>query len=134
MKIKSCTIIKQLIFTLANDVRQNLSIAFRKRYLKAISIIDCFEIQIEKPSNTSHQALTWSQYKSCNTYKYLVSIASDGLINFISDSYGGPQTQLYLKTADSWQISRGKYCISWQGFQKYFPFTGTTWLHTLKAP
>ncbi|KAL4713365.1 hypothetical protein ACJJTC_016833 [Scirpophaga incertulas] len=56
----------------ADEVRENLPIAFRKRYSKAISIIDCFEIQIEKPSNALHQALTW-------------------------DTEGGPQTQLHIR-------------------------------------
>lgn len=83
-----------IIWPSADDVRKNLPIAFRKCYSKAISIIDCIEIQIEKPSNASHQAATWSQYKSCNTIKYLISITPDGLINFISEGYGG-------RTADS---------------------------------
>ncbi|CAG4930973.1 unnamed protein product [Parnassius apollo] len=78
-----------IIWPSADGVRENLPIAFRKRYSKAISTIGCFEIQIEKTSNASHQAATWSQYKSYNTIKYLISITPDGLINFISEEYGG---------------------------------------------
>jgi len=51
-----------------------------------IGIINCFEIQ--KPSNAMHQALTWSEYKKCNTLKYLIAISPDELIIFISGGYG----------------------------------------------
>jgi len=54
-----------------------------------VGIIDCFEIQIEKSSNTMHQALTCSEYKKCITLKYLMVISPDGLIIFISGEYGG---------------------------------------------
>jgi len=36
-----------------------------------------------------HQALTWSEYKKCNTLKYLIAISPDGLIIFISGGYEG---------------------------------------------
>ncbi|CAG4906830.1 unnamed protein product [Colias eurytheme] len=58
-------------------------------YRNVVSIIDCLEIQIEKPSNAVHQSLTWSQYKKCNTLKYFISCTPDVLINFFSDGYGG---------------------------------------------
>ncbi|KAI5636787.1 DDE superfamily endonuclease domain-containing protein [Phthorimaea operculella] len=81
---------KSLIyFPPSTDVLQNLPIPFRRRYSQVQSIIDCFEIQIEKPTNAVKQALTWSDYKSCNTLKYLISITPDGFINFISEGYGG---------------------------------------------
>lgn len=66
------------------NVRLRLPIPFRARYGKVVSIIDCLEIEIEKPSNTLHQSLTWSEYKGCNTLKYLISCTPDGLVNFIS--------------------------------------------------
>ena len=53
------------------------------------AIIDCFEIQIEKPTNAVHQALTYSDYKKCNTVKFLLCITPDGLVIFISEGYGG---------------------------------------------
>lgn len=49
-----------------SDIHKNLPISFR-RYTNVISIIDCLEIEIEKPSDAVHQSLTWSQYKKCNT-------------------------------------------------------------------
>lgn len=57
--------------------------------IKVQSIIDCFEIEIQKPTDPMKQALTWSEYKKCNTLKYLVSATPNGFVNFISSGYGG---------------------------------------------
>ena len=51
------------------------------------SIINCLEIEI--PTKALHQALIWSNYKKTNTLKYLISSTPDGLINFISEGFGG---------------------------------------------
>ncbi|KAI5707564.1 hypothetical protein M8J77_004980 [Diaphorina citri] len=61
----------------------------RANYYKVQSIIDCFEIEIQKPTNPSFQALSWSKYKKANTLKYLISCTPDGSINYISKGYGG---------------------------------------------
>ncbi|CAH2006759.1 unnamed protein product [Acanthoscelides obtectus] len=62
---------------------------FKAYYNNVQSIIDCFEVEIEKPSNALHQAKTWSEYKKCNTIKYLVSCTPNGPINIISSGFGG---------------------------------------------
>ncbi|XP_046403526.1 uncharacterized protein LOC124169090 [Ischnura elegans] len=82
--------LKQLIvWPSSESIIKELPVAFQARYFKVESIIDCFEVEIEKAGDSVHQALTWSDYKKCNTIKYLVSITPDGLINFISSGYGG---------------------------------------------
>lgn len=87
------SVLKSLVyFPPSSDVQMNQPIPFRKNYSQVQSIIDCFEIQIEKPVDAVKQALTWSDYKGCNTIKYLISITPDGLINFISPGYGGRAT------------------------------------------
>lgn len=68
---------------------RNLPIAFRHNYFKVRHIIDCFEIDIQKPSKSVHQAMTWSSYKNGNTIKYLIASTPDGLITFISPGYNG---------------------------------------------
>ncbi|KAL4702214.1 hypothetical protein ACJJTC_004620 [Scirpophaga incertulas] len=47
------------------------------------------EIDIQKPSKALYQALTWSEYKKGNTVKYLISCTPNGLINYISQGFGG---------------------------------------------
>ena len=62
---------------------------FQPHYgLKVTSIIDCFELFIEKPSDLVAKSCTWSQYKHYNTAKYLISITPQG-ISFISNAWGG---------------------------------------------
>ncbi|KAJ8966275.1 hypothetical protein NQ314_003643 [Rhamnusium bicolor] len=67
-----------------------------------LSIIDCLEIEIEQPSNSVHQALTWSNYKKTNTLKYLISSTPDGIINFISEGFGGRITDKEIVEASNY--------------------------------
>lgn len=70
-------------------IKRCLPIAFRKNYHETTCIIDCLEIEIQKPGKALHQALTWSEYKKANTIKYLISSTPNGLVNYISQGYGG---------------------------------------------
>lgn len=81
-----------IVWPPAEDIKRNLPTAFRARYGKVQSIIDCLEIEISKPSDPVKQALTWSEYKKANTIKYLISATPDGIINFISKGYSGRTT------------------------------------------
>ncbi|XP_028177251.1 uncharacterized protein LOC114365028 [Ostrinia furnacalis] len=70
-------------------IKSNLPIAFRHNYHNVSCIIDCLEIDIQKPSKALHQALTWSEYKKGNTVKYLISCTPNGLVNYVSQGFGG---------------------------------------------
>ncbi|CAM1305965.1 Uncharacterised protein g4211 [Pycnogonum litorale] len=72
-----------------STIKKNLPASFQDEYKHVEAIIDCVEIKVQKPSHPVKQALTWSEYKKCNTMKYLISIAPHGLITFISRGYGG---------------------------------------------
>ena len=85
-----------LFFPTRKQVKILLPIPFRMNFSKVYAIIDCFEIQIEKPSNALHQALTWSSYKNCNTIKYLLCITPDGLVLFVSPGYEGRISDILL--------------------------------------
>ncbi|KAK3871546.1 hypothetical protein Pcinc_023312 [Petrolisthes cinctipes] len=77
--------LKELVYWPPSDViRSRLPLAFKAYYSDVESIIDCFEIQIEKSSSAMTQSMTWSEYKKCNSVKYLISVTPAGLINFIS--------------------------------------------------
>ena len=51
--------------------------------------IDCTEFYIEKPGKPSSQRSTYSQYKSSNTFKLLISISPILHFNFVSKLYSG---------------------------------------------
>lgn len=53
------------------------------------TVMDCFEIKIERPSSYEARSETWSQYKQSNTAKFLIGIAPQGVVTFISEGWGG---------------------------------------------
>ena len=63
---------------------------------KVAIIIDCFELFIERPSNLEAWACTWSNYKHKNTVKILLGIVPQGVIAFVSESWGGHVSDKYL--------------------------------------
>ncbi|KAJ8673695.1 hypothetical protein QAD02_004957 [Eretmocerus hayati] len=87
---------KLVVWPVKEIIQKNLPISFRNKFRKVQSIIDCFEIQIEKPSNSIHQAASWSDYKQCNSAKYGISCTASCLINFISEGYGGRTSDTHL--------------------------------------
>lgn len=100
---KMANILQNFIFWPNNDVvKRLLPITFRYRYGNVKSIIDCLEIEIEKPSDPLKQSLTWSEYKKCNTIKYLVSCTPNGFINFISGGFGGRITDNNIITLSNY--------------------------------
>lgn len=73
----------------AELIKKFLPMAFLNKYSNIQSIIDCFEIQIQKSGDPVLQSVSYSQYKSCNTIKYLVSCTPCGMVNFISKGFPG---------------------------------------------
>lgn len=87
---KIANVMQNLIFfPTSQQIKMLLPVPFRYRYSSVKFIIDCFEIEIQKPSNPVHQAHSWSEYKKCNTIKYLISGTPNRFINFISNGFGG---------------------------------------------
>jgi hypothetical protein len=60
-----------------------------KKFENLRAIIDCTEFYIEKPSKPSCQRATYSQYKSANTFKLLISMSPICHNNFVSNLYSG---------------------------------------------
>ncbi|XP_060801538.1 uncharacterized protein LOC106142105 [Amyelois transitella] len=107
------SVIRPFIVTLDIElIKKNLPMAFRHRFHKVSCIIDCLEIEIQKPSKAVNQALTWSDYKKANTIKYLVSCTPNGLVNFISPGYGGRITDTCLvETCDFVKCLQQGMCV-----------------------
>ena len=59
------------------------------RYPRTRVIIDCTEFFIEKSTQPSAQKITWSDYKSHNTFKLLVGISPSGAFTFVSKLWSG---------------------------------------------
>ena len=83
--------LQPLVFWPERDALQKtMPMEFRKHYgMKCVSIIDCFEVRIEKPSNLKARCETYSSYKSHNTVKFLISITPQGVVSFISKAWTG---------------------------------------------
>jgi len=61
-----------------------------KREVPIHYIIDCFEVPIERPTDTVLQKAYWSSYKHCHTIKYLIALsAKTNRIAFISAGFPG---------------------------------------------
>ena len=52
-------------------------------------IIDCYDIECQRPSGLLNSSITYSQYKSRKTWKILVGCTPTGLVSFVSEAWGG---------------------------------------------
>ena len=63
---------------------------FKKNCFKNLrAIIDCTEFYVGKPGKPSSQSSTYSQYKSLNKFKLLISLSPILHFNFVSKLYSG---------------------------------------------
>ena len=69
---------------------------FRKNFKKCVIVLDCFEVFCERPTSLKARAQTWSNYKQHNSVKFLIGIAPQGVISFISKGWGGCVSDVYL--------------------------------------
>ena len=46
------------------------------------------ELQTQRPSSLLNQSITYSNYKSRNTFKVLVGCTPSGLVSFLSETWG----------------------------------------------
>ena len=70
-------------------IDHHMPAAIKRRFPTTRVIIDCMEIQIERPTSLINQAVTYSNYKSRNTMKFWIGVSPSGLVTFVSDAWGG---------------------------------------------
>ncbi|XP_028514894.1 uncharacterized protein LOC114575052 [Exaiptasia diaphana] len=70
-------------------VKRMLPQSFKGLYDDVIVVLDCTEMECERPSDLELQAATYSSYKSRNTVKGLVGISPNGIPTFVSDAMEG---------------------------------------------
>ncbi|KAK3908527.1 E3 ubiquitin-protein ligase UPL6 [Frankliniella fusca] len=81
-------------------------------------VIDATELRIQKPKHFQQQSNTFSNYKSCNTVKFLVGISCYGGLSFISEGYEGTisDRKLLLKSGLLDHLVEGDAVMADRGF------------------
>ncbi|XP_064462130.1 uncharacterized protein LOC135372453 [Ornithodoros turicata] len=65
-------------------------------YANTTCIIDCTEVQMQRPKRLYARGQSYSHYKGCNTVKFLVAVAPSGFIMFVSNAYGGRASDKFI--------------------------------------
>ena len=86
-----------IIWPVQPELQTSMTMCFRKTFgCKITTIIDCFELFIDRPTNLTAHNLTWSNYKSHNIGKYLIGITPQETICFISKGWGGRASDQHI--------------------------------------
>lgn len=108
-----------IVWLSPNIIETMLPIAFRLHYRNIVAIIDCFEIEIQKPLDPVLQALTWSKYKKCNTLKFLIAYTPNRMTIFVSSGYGGRTSDLQITEMSGFldKLPQGSWVMADLGFK-----------------
>ena len=75
-----------------NYIFEILPPIFKATFPRLTSIVNCFEIFIERPRNLKSRAQVYSMYKKHSTVKYFICMNPLGSVTFLSCAWGGRST------------------------------------------
>ena len=78
------------------ELKKTMPLDFKTHFQKCVVVIDYFEVFCERPKALKARAQTYSSYKHHNTVKFLIGIAPQGVITFISKGWGGRVSDKHL--------------------------------------
>ena len=86
--------------------------------------LECTEIQIERPSLDSVNAVMYSNYKSRHTYKVLVACTPGGTVSYVSEAVGGDMSDVELvrKSGILDKFEKGDNVMADKGFNNKADF------------
>ncbi|XP_077484098.1 uncharacterized protein LOC144094081 [Amblyomma americanum] len=90
------SILKQAVFWPEKACVVTCLTTYFKEYKDTRMVLDCTEIEIERPKDLTSRLLTYSHYKRTYTAKVLVSGTPGSLISYISPAYGGKASDTYI--------------------------------------
>lgn len=101
-----------------NAIRDTMPLCFKKNYSNCTFIIDCTEMRTETPSDPEQQYYLYLHYKGGYTLKWLVGIIPNGMIAFISEPYGGRNSDSHIMRDSGFlaHVARGDLILSDNGF------------------
>jgi hypothetical protein len=70
-------------------IRFHSPTAFKELFPKVVIIVDCTEVEMERPSALDAQSACYSSYKSKPTMKSLMGITPSGVLAFVSNFFPG---------------------------------------------
>ncbi len=85
-----------LIWFSRSTVQARMPSSFKALYPNTRAIIDCSEIETQRPSKLKQRVQSYSSYKGRYTVKFLIGIAPSGEIMFVSPTYGGRVTDCHI--------------------------------------
>ncbi|XP_077512034.1 uncharacterized protein LOC144122962 [Amblyomma americanum] len=111
LHVAYCRLKDEIIWPTRDALQKTMPQAFYDSFGANVAvIIDCFEIKIERPSSYLRRCETWSQYKGSNTAKFLIGIAPQGVVTYISEGWGGRALWVFE------QLGAWRRCTRRQGF------------------
>ncbi|XP_015770603.1 PREDICTED: uncharacterized protein LOC107349020 [Acropora digitifera] len=111
--------LQELILIPPRDVLQeHMPKIFKEFYPNTVVVIDCTEVQMERPSALDNQSSCYSTYKSRPTMKSLVGITPSGVVGFVSELYPGSTTdkEITVKSGFLKMLEQGDEVMADKGF------------------